>query len=121
MADTRGAALDYLGKRFGGVMRERVTTVTAGVAVQPVVGFDAERVFLVIVNLGANSVYVAPVAVPTATHGIVLSGNGGLVAFNVEDDAIMPCLEWNALGAAAALPVLVIEVRRDVAFPEVKP
>lgn len=121
MPGTRGAALDYLEKRFGGLVEAREFPTTVGAAAVLIVPFSTERVFLTLTNLGAADIYVAPSTIPTANRGIRLTANGGLVSFTVEEDALMPCLEWQAYGLAAGLILYTIEVKRFAQTTEATP
>ncbi len=113
MALTRGAALDFLAKRFGGLLRDYSAVTTVGTSVVNIFGNDSERVFVAMTNLGASDLYVSPLNDVSSAKGILISANGGLVSFNVDEDGIMPTLEWWALGDAVGLTLFTIHVKRE--------
>lgn len=107
-----GAVGRYLMERLGGPVEAR-TTVTTAALLQNVVLNNFERVGLLIINLGANDMYLSPVRAPGVDRGILVRASGGLVSFGVRDDFVMPALQWYANNAVfAAGDVLVIEMIR---------
>lgn len=113
-----GAAADYARKKFGGdlVEDERDVTIntTAGVAIAR----DPERVFLFMLNVGANTVFLKSRTNPTTSLGIRLDANGGFVSFDAENDATMPAKEWNGIAAVAASTLYVLSLRRESLMEE---
>ena len=83
----------------------QVTTTDRIIAKQ-----DPKRLGLVVVNLGANIVYIRPIDAAASTDAIQLNASGGMVTMNAKDDFILPALEWHGLGAAINLNILTIEI-----------
>lgn len=108
-----GAALEYLGRLFHGSFRDYEEVVLVSGAVIPLVGGDADRVSLTLVNLGTVAVYVSPEPNVTAARGIRLGGGGGLLSFNVWQDSILPILPLWSMTTVANQPVFIIRVRRE--------
>jgi hypothetical protein len=71
--------------------------VSIGTASQVVFPFNTRRVWVCIINLGDYDVYLRPLFIASEDYGIYLTPNGGMIAFNVEDDYILPMLEWHAI------------------------
>ena len=86
----------------------RVTS-TVGTTVQRVLQNSPNRVAAVIVNLSANTIYISPDGVPSATHGIRLGASGGSLVLKWDEDFSLCGYEWNALATAAASDVFIIE------------
>lgn len=112
MAKVFGAVLVYLQDRFKGVLAHNEEEYTVGTAVIEVAHADAERVSLTFVNLGATTLYISPSVNVSATHGMRLAANGGTVSMNVEDDALLPALNWRSMGSAGGGALFVLSVRR---------
>ena len=112
-----GAALEFLERTYGGTLRDYEEVVSVTSATVQIVSGDADRVFLLVTNLGANAVYVAPTLPVSAARGIYLAANGGLLGFNLYQDGLMPVLPLFGFTAAAAMNVFVIRVRRETISP----
>jgi len=110
---TFGAALDYLQRRFGGPLENTAVTVVTSPGVQRLLDFDSERVFVMIVNLSGSTFMIGFDGQTSATKGILLVASGGLLSFNVEQDAIMPCLPFFSFDAAAVGTFFVATVKRS--------
>ena len=109
---TRGAVLDFIDREFGGQYEVLEATVSVGTSAVEIAGGDGGRVVLVLVNLSANAIYVAPTPQVGASHGIYLGGNGGALTLGVRDDLILPSLQWYALANQAASSLYVVRVRQ---------
>jgi hypothetical protein len=109
-----GAVLDFLESRFGGRLRERSTVVVVGTSIVNLTRYDGERVSLTLVNLGTNDVFFGPISDPSSSKGIRLGLSGGTFSVNVEQDSILPCLEYNAVSSLAGQTLFVLEVRREL-------
>ena len=116
---SRGAVAEYLAKQFNGDVESPDSTVVVGTTPVEVAGGDGERVQLTLVNLSANTIYIAPTPAVSASRGIFLGANGGSVTMSVVEDGILPSLQWYALATAAASSLYVIRVRRyTIAAPQ---
>jgi hypothetical protein len=116
MRASRGAALDYLAQRFGGLLREEQSTASVGVAAAVIAQGDSERVSLTVANLSVNDVYLTCDRLTASTRGIRISP-GGTWSVNVEEDSLLPTLEWSAIASAAASACYVLSVKRDTLTP----
>lgn len=117
MALTRGAALDYLQRRFAGFLRERETEPSIGTAVSVAVPGSSERVSLLVVNLSANTVYLGTSPNVSSTRGIRLAPNGGLISMSIDEDSLLPTLQWYAIATGAASALYVLAIQREVGAP----
>ena len=115
-----GAALESLHKRYGGLFDPRVTTGQAITTAANIVPADAERVFLAIINLSPNNLFIVPQGVPSQTRGIKLGPLGGMLIATEPIDGIIPALEWNGVADAINTDWTAISVRRDVLLPSEK-
>lgn len=116
-----GAALEAIQSRYGGLCAVSSTTLQLGLTALSVCPADPERIFLAIVNLGANAVHLAPDPLVSATRGIFLGPGGGVIGFNERDDSLMPTLQWFGVAAGAANDCYLLTVRRDVQTKELTP
>jgi len=80
-----------------------------GVAVTRLLPMNPRRVGLVIINLSANNVYIAPSNQVGADHGIWLVPNGGSISLVWDRDFELCTLEWFGLAAAANSDIYVLE------------
>lgn len=70
---------------------------------------DPGRMVLVIINLGADAVFISPRGVASATNGIRLAATGGSFSTNWRDDLTLPCEEWSGASASDNNNILVLE------------
>lgn len=103
-----GAARYFTEQQLGGPTRENESNPTAGVTQTSAVGNNGDRVGLIIVNQGANDVFIA-LAAPSATNGIRLSASGGNVSMNVRDDFTLPARQWFMIAPTGSSAVYVLE------------
>jgi len=115
MPNIFGAVASFLAQRFGGVMRETEAAVSVGLTVVIGADRDPERMSLTFVNVGASPIFIAPFKGVNTLRGIRLGPAGGFISMNVEEDAHLPSLEWNAISDAAGGLLYRLEARRDVA------
>ncbi len=80
-----------------------------GVVVGQLLKQNANRIFVIVVNLSPNTISTSPDGVPSATHGITLGPGGGSLIMNFRDDLDLVGLEWAAIATAAGSDVLVVE------------
>jgi len=101
---------EILMKRWGVRTQAAQKTVSLGDAAAEVAPNNPDRLGLLIVNLSANSVYLALDNSVAATKGILLVPTGGSATFSIEDDFQM--VGWAIWGIAtgADSPLYVIEV-----------
>lgn len=107
-----GAAAQFTAAQLGGPTSEKETVVATGATPVTACGNDPDRVGLVIINLGANTVYAALAGNPSASLGIILNSNGGSLTLNVRDDYSLSTREWSVSSPAGASSVYVLELRR---------
>src|SRR5215470_19636840 len=91
-----GAALQFWRDLFGGVAVENENTVSVGASTVSIINGNGDRLGLLIMNLGANNTFVAMSSAVGTSFGILLSANGGFVAFNVRDDFTMQTRQFFA-------------------------
>ena len=113
-----GAVEKALQVRFGGLCSYRKRAVAVGVAQVVAAPNDPERMALLFVNLGATQIYVAPGIGVTALAGIRLGPNGGGVSLDTYEDAVLPAVEWFAIGDLAGGTLWILETFREVALSE---
>lgn len=111
---TRGAALDELQRRYGGLFAERETAVTIGTSSGIAVAPSSERVSLTFINLGASDVVISTKSPATLTRGILIPSGGGIVAMSVQEDGHLPTVGWFGISAVANTGFIVLEAYRDI-------
>lgn len=75
-----------------------------------IVSSNPDRVGLVIVNNGANVVYLTPSNLTAVGNGIRLVGNGGVATLDWEKDLSLVGSEWYGIADGGASACYVIEV-----------
>ena len=75
-----------------------------------VVSHNPNRVGLLIVNSGANSIYLSPLNTVAVGAGIVLVPNGGGISFVWDEDFEFTTSEFFAFASGGASNILLIEV-----------
>lgn len=113
MSNSYGAALEFLESRFNGALEVMEDDVTTGATNVLAISGDADRVSLTFANLGANPVFIGPRPNISATHGLRLGANGGMVSMNVEEDSLLASIGWYAISPAGASSLYVLIVRRS--------
>jgi hypothetical protein len=102
---------DLVKERYGvnTFSRDNPVVAAVGVTAIPIARQNPNRIWLTIVNLSANVLYVGPFADVAATKGIYLGANGGSLTINYLDDMELPGREWSAIATGAASAILVVE------------
>jgi len=109
---TFGAALEITQILLGGPVVEVESNPTITTSVGTAVEGNGDRVALVIVNQGANDVFIALNSGVSSSNGIRLTANGGSVALSVRDDFTLSSRKWYAVTAAATSAIYVLEYWR---------
>lgn len=109
----RGAALEWLEQTYRGPCREQDDVVTVGAVSALAIQRDPERVSLTIINLSADTVWLSPFNTGVTPRGIRLSASGGWMSVTLVDDAVLPTIEWHAIGAVGAQDIYWLAVRRE--------
>lgn len=109
----RGAALEAIELRYGGSFNRISRTVTVGVTQVALADADGERVALVFVNNGTDAVFIDVTPQVSTTRGIRMGAAGGLAAFDLWEDVLLPTEPWFGISATAGQTVFVLEVRRE--------
>lgn len=107
-----GAAAQYIAKEYGGSFEEQDGTISVATAATKIVDNNPDALALVMINLGANTVYVAPNNKPSSTAGIRLDANGGNVSMIVRNDLTLPSRQWYGIADTAASDVYYVRVQR---------
>lgn len=103
---------DLLRDRFGTDIGVNIDPVTAAVALTAtrILSNSPNRLAVTIVNLGTAPVYLKPANTVSTSSGIVLAAGGGSVNLDWSTDYDLVGMEWFALAAIAATPILTVEV-----------
>ena len=72
-----------------------------GVAIAQIVPMNPRRLSLIMVNLSANNVWIAPGTFVAPAHGIMLVPNGGTFILNYREDLTLASHAWYGISAAA--------------------
>lgn len=108
-----GAAGQLLEARFGGALAEFEDDPTVGTSVEELLGGDPERVFVLVMNLSPNVVYVGFRSDTSSAKGIRLNANGGSVSMAVDDDGVLTTRQMFAVAGAAGSQLYVLRMRRE--------
>lgn len=103
---------ELLRERFGVQVGHRINPLvsTVGTGATALVGNNPNRLALVIINLSANVIYVAPDFQVSTTRGIRLSPNGGQIALVWDEDFNIVGYEWVGISDVGTNAVFVLEV-----------
>jgi hypothetical protein len=107
-----GAALEYLERKYGGVLdftKRVVSTDTA--ALVELAQADPERVWLGFFETSGITQSLTPNSAATAGAAMRLGADEEKI-FDVDKDALLPCLQWFGGIAGPGATVNVMEVRR---------
>lgn len=107
-----GAAAEYIGSRYGGTVAELVGVESVGTTQSEVLRADPERVFVLLVNLSTNTMYVGIDSQVSSSRGILLASNGGSFQVDVEEDFTVPIRSFHAISTGASSNLYVLSVRR---------
>jgi len=110
---TVGAALQWSQKELGGLLLEKDSNPTMQVTATQIVENNADRVVLVVFNLGVNDVYMSITADVSATNGIKLVANGGFIIIELRDDFTLQTRQWWGLGNGGTSACYVLELVRQ--------
>lgn len=113
-----GAALQFAIDQLGGPVYELESNPTIGAAVATVIEGSGDRVGLLIVNLGANDLYISLNSGVSSTNGIKLAASGGLAAFDVRDDFTLPARKFFGISPNGNTSVYVYELVRSALEPK---
>jgi hypothetical protein len=108
----KGAALAYAERELGGPVAELESVVATGASPVSLCGNNPDGVELVLVNLGANPVFIGLTPQVSAAMGITLNASGGSVSMNVLNDATLPAREWFGISPAGASTIYVLRLVR---------
>lgn len=106
------AALQFTEQELGGPCVEYETYPTCQTSPMSLVHGSGDRVGLIIINLGLNPVNIGLFASITATNGILLAPQGGLVSMTVRDDFTLPSREWWGIATGGTSQLYILEVVR---------
>ena len=103
---------DIIARRFGVSTwaRQNPQTAQVGTSVVKVLDNNPSRLAWTMVNLSANSVYLALDRSAGPTHGILLTPNGGSASMILDEDYESTCWEIFSVSDAPASDIFVIEV-----------
>ena len=112
MPISKPALQEYLESEFQGAFYVRSKTVAVAATPTIAVPNDFERLGLVIINLSASDLYLAPDPEVSTTSGILLTGSGSSLSLVAHDDLVLVGYGWYALATAAPQSIYTLEVLR---------
>lgn len=89
--------------------KENLQTTSVGVAAERIAINNPMRASLLVINMSANTIYLALTPNVSATQGIILAPNGGSVLFQWDRDFELVTEEWWALATGAASAIYTLE------------
>lgn len=111
-AEFRGAAAEFVARKYGGDVEDLEAVETVGVAASQVLRNDPERVFALLVNLSVNTIFIGYGEDVSSSRGILLASNGGSYQVDVEEDFTLPIRSHFAVATGAGSTLFVLSVRR---------
>ena len=72
-----------------------------GVAIAQIVPMNPRRLSLIMVNLSANNIWIAPETFVSPAHGILLVPNGGTFILNYREDLTLASHAWVGIADGA--------------------
>ena len=105
-------AHDIIQERFGvkTSYNEQPEVAQIETTVTKILSYNPNRLAVVIVNTGANNVYLAPSRIVAVGQGILLTANGGSATLNILEDFDLANMEWFGIADGAASTCYVNEV-----------
>lgn len=107
-----GAARAYAEKIFGGPIIEQESNPTIPTTGAVVIDGNGDRVGLLIVNVGANTLYIGTQSNVSSSNGIQLASGGGSAAFDVTQDFTLPSRRFYGTTTNGSSAVYVLEILR---------
>lgn len=107
-----GAASEYVASLFKGEFEDNVATLSVGTSQEQLIKPDSERVFLLVVNLSVNAMYLGFDEQVSSSRGIKLSPNGGFIIYNARDDFILPTRGFHIVADVAASTAYFLSMKR---------
>jgi hypothetical protein len=111
-----GAALSHLREKYRGNFREIESFPIIGVAAAQVVANSADRLGLLIMDLGASTLFVSTLQTVNANAGIQVAPNGGGMALNVDEDFTLVTRQLFGISPGGNTQLYVLELVREVLF-----
>ena len=91
------------------VHHENPVTDNVDIAVTNILSGNPRRVGFVVFNLSANTIFIAPSNIVSATRGIYLAPNGGSASLVWDRDFEIICMPWYAAASADTSVVYILE------------
>lgn len=107
-----GAAAEFIAKKYGGPVEDLAVVESIGTTQSEVLRNNPERVFVLFVNLSANTMYVGYDDAVGSARGIVLAPNGGTYQVDVEEDFTIPVHAHHVISTGVTSNLYVLTVRR---------
>lgn len=103
---------DLIAERFGVSVetREFPDALDADTTSKVLARRNARRVGLIVINLSANTVVVAPFPGVTTTRGIQVAASGGSLILSALEDFDLPAREWHVVASVDNSSIYVAEV-----------
>jgi hypothetical protein len=111
---TTGAARYWVETQLGSPTREIESNPNILTSVTQIVNNNPDRVGLIIVNMGANDVFIGLTNTVSTSNGIRIVANGGNVTMTVRDDFTLPARAWIGIGSGGASLMYALEEVADI-------
>ncbi len=107
-----GVIEDIIKKKYGVTVSYEINRLTdvINTTKTKITSNNSNRLALTIINLGSYDCYIAPNPNITIGKGILLVANGGGISFSVEEDFILPSLEFWGISEVDTNSIFVLEV-----------
>lgn len=81
--------------------RKSADNFEMGLAIAQIVPSNPRRLSLIMINLSANSIWIAPETFVAPAHGIMLVPNGGTFILNYREDLTLASHAWAGIADGA--------------------
>jgi hypothetical protein len=112
-----GATLTFLQSFLGYILREVETTPSISTTAVQILTQNGDRLGFVVANTSTQTVTIGLSAAVTATAGIMLNAQTGVISVIVRDDFTLCSHEWWAIAGAGPQAIYVLEIIGIKALP----
>lgn len=103
---------DLIAREYGirTIFRENVISFPSSPTAMRILGYDPNRIAVVLVNLGTSNIFVHVRPDVSATNGIFVASSGGSVSLVYRDDFILVSNEWYGFNQTGETSLYVVEI-----------
>lgn len=107
---TRSLASDFSFKRFGFRTFPQVSRPIVGLTKIRVLVNNPDRIYWLLINHGANIIYLSPDESLTTSDGVPIAANGGSVRQDIQGHGSAVSVQLNAISTVAGQQLYIYEI-----------